>query len=149
METPMKKPVLLMFALLPLVAFADGHDPIADRQALMEGTRDALRPLIGMTRGQVEFDANTVSESLAVFANTAEEAPSLFPEGSETGGDTEAKATIWSDRAGFDQAFVDFGNAVAAAQEADIQTLEQLQPQLQGVLKTCKGCHDGYRVDDD
>ena len=39
--------------------------------------------------------------------------------------------------------------AVAAAQAADIQTLEDLQPQLQGVLKTCKGCHDNYRVDDD
>ncbi len=145
----MKRSALLMIALLPLVAGADNHDPIAQRQELMEGTRDALRPLIGMTRGQVEFDAGMVSESLAVFARTAEEGPALFPEGTETGGDTEAKATIWSDRAGFDQAFVDFGDAVAAAQAADIQTLEELQPQLQGVLKTCRGCHDDYRVDDD
>ena len=57
----MKRFALLMFALLPLVAGADNHDPIAERQELMEGTRDALRPLIGMTRGQVEFDAAMVS----------------------------------------------------------------------------------------
>jgi cytochrome c556 len=97
----------------------------------------------------VDFDAETVSNSLAVFATTAEEAPGLFPEGTETGGDTEAKATIWSDRAGFDQAFTDFGEAVAAARAADIQSLEALQPQLQGVLKTCRDCHDGYRVEKD
>lgn len=145
----MKKIALLTLVLLPISVVADNHDPIAQRQALMEDTRDALRPLIGMTREKVDFDAATVSASLAVFATTAEQAPSLFPEGSETGGDTEAKATIWSDRAGFDQAFVDFGEAVAAAQAADIQSLEQLQPQLQGVLKTCRDCHDGYRVEKD
>lgn len=145
----MKKFALLSLVLLPLAATADNHDPIAQRQALMEDTRDALRPLIGMTRGEVDFDAETVSNSLAVFATTAEEAPALFPVGSETGGDTEAKMTIWSDRAGFDQAFANFGEAVAAAQAADIQTLEALQPQLQGVLKTCRDCHDGYRVEKD
>ena len=145
----MKKFALLSLVLLPLAATADNHDPIAQRQALMEDTRDALRPLIGMTRGEVDFDAETVSNSLAVFASTAEEAPALFPVGSETGGDTEAKMTIWSDRAGFDQAFANFGEAVAAAQAADIQTLEALQPQLQGVLKTCRDCHDGYRVEKD
>lgn len=140
---------LLTLALLPLVAVADNHDPIAQRQALMEDTRDALRPLIGMTRGQVDFDADTVKNSLAVFATTAEEAPALFPVGSERGGDTEAKATIWSDRAGFDHAFNQFGEAVATAQAAGIQSLDQLQPQLQGVLKTCRDCHDGYRVEKD
>ena len=145
----MKKYAVLTLALLPLAVVADNHDPIAQRQALMEDTRDALRPLIGMTRGEVDFDAGTVSDSLAVFAITAEKAPALFPEGSETGGDTEAKATIWTDRAGFDQAFTNFGEAVAAAQAADIQALDQLQPQLQGVLKTCRGCHDDYRVDKD
>mgnify|MGYP001814813557 CR=1 FL=1 len=145
----MKRFALFSLALLPLVAVADNHDPIAKRQALMEDTRDALRPLIGMTREKVDFDAETVSNSLAVFAKTAEQAPSLFPAGSETGGDTEAKATIWSDRAGFDQAFENFGEAVAAARAADIQSLEQLQPQLQGVLKTCRDCHDGYRVEKD
>lgn len=141
--------ILCLLAVLPLLVVADNHDPIGERQELMEQTRDALRPLIGMTREQVDFDAATVAESLAVFAHTAEMAPGLFPEGSETGGNTEAKATIWTDRAGFDQAFVAFGDAVAQAQAADIETLEQLQPQLQAILKTCRGCHDDYRIEDD
>jgi cytochrome c556 len=134
---------------LPLLALADGHSPIEQRQDLMEQTRDALKPMIGMTRGQVDFDANTVSESLAVFAMVAEKAPALFPEGSETGFDTEAKETIWSDRAGFEQAFENWANATAEAQAATIDSVETLQPALQGVLKTCKGCHDDYRVEKD
>lgn len=147
----MKRTILCaLVALAPLAAAADAHnDPIAKRQDLMSDTREALKPLIGMTRGQVAFDAQTVSDSLAVFARTAEQAPAYFPEGSETGGDTEAKATIWSDRAGFEQAFTNFGDAVAKAQAADIQSLETLQPQLQGVLKTCKDCHDNYRIEKD
>jgi len=149
----MKRPFIFALALvlapLPLSGIADEHDPIAKRQDLMSDTREALKPLIGMTRGSVDFDAQTVSDSLAVFATTAEKAPALFPEGTETGGDTEAKATIWEDKAGFEQRFDDFANAVAQAQAADIQSLDALQPQLQGVLKTCKGCHDDYRIDTD
>lgn len=138
---------LCLAATLPLVVVADGHDPIAERQSLMSDTRDALRPLIGMTRGQVDFDADTVTQSLAVFANTSEKARDLFPVGTESGGDTEAKETVWSDPEGFQQGFVAFSAAVADAQAADIQSLEALQPQLQAVLKTCRDCHDGYRIE--
>lgn len=139
----------LCVLVLPLLAIADGDSPIEQRQHLMEQTRDALKPLIGMTRGQVDFNATTVTESLAVFANTAEEAPNYFPPGSETGFDTEAKATIWTDRAGFDTAFIKFAAAVEEAQDANIDSAETLQPALQGILKTCKGCHDDYRVEKD
>ena len=91
---PFKVTALLSLAVvLPLLATADGHDPISQRQALMSDTREALKPLIGMSRGQLDFDAGTVSESLAVFAHTAANAGELFPEGTETGGDTEAKDT--------------------------------------------------------
>lgn len=134
---------------LPLFVLADNHDPIAQRQDLMSNTREALKPLVGMARGEVSFDAQTVNDSLTVFADTAERAPALFPAGSERGGDTEAKATIWSDREGFNARFDDFSGAVAAARAADIQSLDALQPRLQAVLKTCKGCHDDYRVDKD
>ncbi len=144
----MKRFALLALAL-PLFAIADGDNPIEQRQHLMEQTRDALKPLIGMTRGQVDFNAETVTASLAVFENTAEEGPNYFPPGSDTGYDTEAKATIWTDRAGFDVAFMDFAAAVEAAQDANIDSVETLQPALQGILKTCKGCHDDFRVEKD
>ncbi|NRB71334.1 MAG: cytochrome c [Xanthomonadales bacterium] len=138
---------LLLF--MPLAGPAEDHDPIAERQRLMSETREALKPLIGMSRGQLDFDRDTVQTSLAVFAHTADESRDLYPDGTQSGGDTEAKATIWSDRAGFDQALTDFSEAVAAAQQADPQTAEAFQPVLRSVLGTCRACHDGYRIDKD
>jgi len=139
----------LCLITLPLLAIAQGESPIEQRQELMEQTRDALKPLIGMTRGQVDFNADTVRESLEVFANTANEAPNYFPVGSETGFETEARATVWTDREGFDMAFMRFAAAVEEAQDANIDSLETMEPELQKILKTCKGCHDDYRVEDD
>ncbi len=143
------KQIALCLLALPMLAIADGDSPIEQRQHLMEQTRDALKPLIGMTRDQVAFDAATVTQSLAVFEKTAVEALPLFPEGSDSGFDTEAKATIWTDRTGFEMAFMRFGAAVEEAQDADINSVETLQPALQGILKTCKGCHDDFRVEKD
>jgi len=143
------KQIALCILALPMLALADGDSPIEQRQHLMEQTRDALKPLVGMTRNQVPFDAATVTESLAVFENTAVEALPLFPEGSDSGFDTEAKATIWTDRTGFEMAFMQFGAAVEEAQDADINSVETLEAPLQGILKTCKGCHDDFRVEKD
>jgi cytochrome c556 len=123
-------------------------DPILQRQELMENMKDeALKPLIGMNKGEVPFDAETVRASLAIMRHVADEAPGLFPVGSETGHDTEARSTIWEDWDGFEQKNADFAAAVDAALEAAPSTREELDPALKKVLGTCKGCHDNYRVD--
>jgi cytochrome c556 len=140
--------VLLSALLLPAFAIA-GDDPIKEREELMEQTRDAMKPLGAMAKGEQAFDAAVVQASLETFTHAANQFGSLFPEGSETGGGTEAKSTIWTDRAGFNQALADFGQAVDAAKEANPQSVEELKPVLGSIGKTCKGCHDGYRVEDD
>ena len=139
-------PATLILALLAGLAVANPSDPIAERKRLMENTKDALGPMIGMAKEEAPFDAATGMAGLATMQTTAEQAGALFPAGSETGGDTEAKSTIWTDRAGFDQAMADFAAAVTAAQQAAPQSVDELKPVLNGVLKTCKGCHDGYRM---
>jgi len=141
------KPTWLALGLATLALNA-AADPIAERQELMEQTRDALKPMVGMVKGEADFDAATVASGFETMRHTAEAAGALFPAGSETGGDTEAKSTIWSDRAGFDQALADFAAAVDAAIAAAPKSVEELKPVLSDVTKTCKGCHDGYRIDD-
>jgi cytochrome c556 len=126
-----------------------GDDPIAQREELMEETREAIKPLGAMAKGEREFDAAVVQASLQTFRHTAELFGGLFPEGTETGGGTEAKSTIWSDRAGFEQALADFSQAVDAGIAADPQSVEQLKPVLGSIGKTCKGCHDGYRIEEE
>ena len=144
----MARTLLLIFlATSSILAIGEGTDPILERQELMEGTRDALKPMVGMVRGETDFDASVVTASLETFRHTAEQAGGLFPPGSETGHDTEARPEIWTDREGFDARLADFNAAVTAAIDAGPESLDELKPVLGDVTKTCKGCHDNYRVE--
>ena len=139
--------LLISLSVAPIAAA--GEDPIQQRGELMEETREALKPLGAMVKGEREFDAETVSASFLVWKNVGAQYGTLFPEGSESGGGTEAKSTIWTDRAGFDRALADFNEAVDKAMAAQPGSVAELKPVLGGVTKTCKGCHDDYRVEDD
>ena len=146
----MKNPVIvLMIALLGVPFAVAGEDPIQQREELMEETRDALKPLGAMAKGERDFDAEVVNASFAVWKRAGAQFGELFPEGSESGGGTEAKSTIWTDREGFDRALAEFNEAVDKAMAAQPGSVDELKPVLGGVTKTCKGCHDGYRVKDD
>lgn len=140
--------IILSSAFIASVAFA-GSDPIEKRQHLMEDTRDAAKVVGGMLKGKTEFDADAAMAALKTWKKTATEAGDLFPEGSETGHDTEAKSTIWSDRAGFEEKMADFNTAVDAAIAAKPDSLDTLKPVAGPIFNTCKGCHDGYRVEKD
>jgi cytochrome c556 len=124
-------------------------DPIHERHEMMEDTRDALKPMAQMVKGERDFDATTVSAGLATMQHVAEHFGSLFPPGSESGGKTEAKPEIWSDRAGFEQALDEFAAAVDKAATAAPQSVDELKPLLGGITRTCKGCHDTYRLKDE
>jgi cytochrome c556 len=139
-------PIILSSLLISSLAFA-GSDAIIQRQELMEETRDAAKVIGGMLRQKQPFEAEAAMAALQVWKTTALEAGDLFPEGSESGHDTEAKAEIWSDPEGFNQAMTDFSTAVDAAIAANPDSLEALGAAAQPVFKACKGCHEGYRVE--
>lgn len=138
--------VILSGLFIASVALA-GSDPILARQHLMEDTRDAAKVIGGMLKEKEPFDAETAMAAFMVWKKTANESGDLFPEGSETGHDTEAKATIWTDRDGFDEKLADFGVRVEAAITASPDSLEALKAAAGPVFKTCKACHEGYRVE--
>ena len=71
----------------------------------------------------------------------------MFPEGSESGHDTEAKATIWTDRDGFNEKLANFGTRVDAAIAANPDSVETLKGAAGPVFQACKSCHEGYRVE--
>jgi len=138
--------IVLSTLFISALAFA-GSDPILSRQELMEDTRDAAKVIGGMLRKQQAFDADKAMGSFKVWQKTAAEAGGLFPEGSETGHETEARATVWSDRDGFDEKMADFGTLVDAAIEARPESLDALNTVAGPVFKACKACHEGYRVE--
>jgi cytochrome c556 len=124
-----------------------GPDPIESRQQLMEDTKDAAKVIGSMLKQELPFDAVAAMAALKVWQKTAMEAGELFPEGSESGHDTEAKPTIWTDRAGFDEKLADFGSTVDAAIAASPASLEALNAVAGPVFNACKACHEGYRVE--
>ena len=137
--------LLSAFFMISL-AVADS-DPILTRQHLMEDTRDAAKVIGGMLKEQQPFDAEAAMAALETWKKTAMEAGELFPEGSDTGHDTEAKATIWTDRDGFNAKLDDFNTQVDAAIAANPDSLEALKAVAGPVFDTCKVCHEGYRVE--
>ena len=137
---------ILSICFLSSAALA-GSDPIKQRQQLMEDTRDAAKVIGGMLRQERPFDAEAAMNSFKVWQKTAEKAGDLFPEGSESGHDTEAKATIWTDRDGFNQKMEEFATRVDAAIAASPDSLEALNTAAGPVFKACKGCHEGYRIE--
>jgi cytochrome c556 len=138
--------LILSTLLIASVAVA-GADPIKTRQHLMEETRDAAKVIGGMLKQEQAFDAEAAMAAFKVWKETALEAGDLFPEGSETGHETEAKASIWTDREGFDQKMADFNTQIDAAIAASPDSLEALKGAAGPVFKACKACHEGYRVE--
>jgi cytochrome c556 len=142
---------ILVSIILPGLFIASaalaGSDPILARHHLMEDTRDAAKVIGGMLKEKQAFDAEAAMTAFMVWKKTANEAGDLFPEGSEAGHDTEAKATIWTDRDGFNEKLADFGVQVEAAITASPDSLKALKAAAGPVFKTCKACHEGYRVE--
>jgi cytochrome c556 len=82
----------------------------------------------------------------------AQELPGWFPEGTgpETGLEMRALPEIWEDPQGFDASVSEFRSAAAElgtlAQQTDLEALRQ---GARAVGKTCAGCHDRYRTEED
>jgi cytochrome c556 len=132
--------------ILALSAACTSDNFASDREELMEGVRDAAKPVGAMLKGEKEFDADTLQESLAVFAEAAGKLGSLVPEGSAGG---EASPAIWDDPEGFAAAIKKWQDTTAAAIAAAPQSLEAAGPVMKPVMGNCKACHDDYRVEDE
>ena len=143
----MKKIVLTTGLLMLSIGLAHA-DPIAERQALMKDMGRAVGSVAKIAQGQQEFDAAKVNAAFETLAADAQkiDADALFPEGTETGGDTEASPKIWEDRADFVAQIDKFKADTAAAVEANPQDLASFQTQFKSVAANCASCHQSYRV---
>jgi cytochrome c556 len=124
------------------LAYAN-EDVIKMRQALMGANGQAIKIVVTMARGDMDFDPVVAVAALKTIANDAAEFPDFFPVGSETG-DTKAGAAIWSDNEGFRAASAKLQADANAGAEA-ATTLEGLQGALGTVGSNCQACHETYR----
>ena len=140
--------LVVSFALL-FPAVAGAVDSVQEqRHDLMEDVGGAAKKIGKMLKGEAPFDADVANQSLKTWMEAPEVFGLLFPDGSETGFDTEAKSTIWTDREGFNSQLALFEERARAAVAAEPQDLEALQAAAGPVFKVCKSCHEDYRVED-
>ncbi|MEO1198738.1 MAG: cytochrome c [Pseudomonadota bacterium] len=124
-------------------------DPIEARQAIMKDTGAGIGTLVGMVRGEVEFNAVAAKMALHAIHSSSIGFPQFFPEGSETGGDTEAAPAIWEDKADFMAKAADMTTVTAAAIESPPESIDDVRTVLGAVGDTCQACHEVYRIEDE
>ncbi len=127
------------------MARAAGIDPIAIRQVSMDlelGSFGLIRSVIA-----AKGDVRPLEKPAEAIARWQAMLPTLFPPGSEKGGNTKALPEIWSDHAGFDK------SAAAASAAATKLAMAAKAGDADGVAaaatalgKQCGGCHRDYRA---
>ena len=128
------------------LASAADADPIADRQKLMKGIADATKAAAEMVQGKTAWDAAAAKAAMATIAANSEIFPTLFPAGTETGGDTEAAPKIWQTKADFDAISAKMASAAQAAGTAADGGLDAFKPAFGAMAANCKACHQDYRI---
>jgi cytochrome c556 len=126
-------------------ASAEGLDPIAVRQAgfsLNNGDFAFIRSVVA-AKGDVkplEVPAKAIAKWAAVI-------PTLFPKGTETGGDTKALPEIWSDPTGFQKVAMGLGEAATKlATDAKAGDAELVAADTKALGEACGACHKNYRA---
>ena len=129
---------------LATIATADPA-AIKERQKIYKGIGDASKTASGMLRGAAPFELSAVQASLKTYSDGAKKLPSLFPDDSKTGDNTEALPKIWENKKDFEAKLAKFGSDADAALVA-IKDEASFKAEFPKVLGNCKGCHDEYRV---
>ena len=138
-----KLALVLALTALTSTAFAAG-DVAKDRQDMMKNVGAAIGVGAKMAKGEMEFDAVTAQLVIRTMNTAALGFGALFPEGSETGAETEAAPAIWSDRAGFDAAVAKFAADTSGA--GGIADIESFRAAFGKAAANCGSCHKAYRV---
>ncbi len=144
----MKKSVLglaILAGVLGSSLASAGDDPIKERKELMKGNGAAVKGIIAMFKGEKPYDGAAVEKAMKDINGSIPTFITLFPKGSETGGETAAKPEIWENKAEFDNLAKDAEAATAKAAEAAPGGLDAFKAAFGPVGKACKACHEKFR----
>ena len=132
-------------ASIPAVA-----GPVEDRKELMKTVVKSLKLSVKMVKGEIPYDAAAAATAMQTINDVPDKFTKLFPEGSDMHLKTEAAPKIWEDMKGFLAKAADLKAASARAKAAVGQGQEAFKAALfTDLVKTCKGCHETYRIKKD
>jgi cytochrome c556 len=140
--------LLAAIAALGITATAGfaSADPIQTRQTIMKSVGAAAKVSGETIKGNIPFNQDVVNSALATLAAASLSYREFFPAGSETGGNTHAKDTIWSDNAGFIAVNEKFAAAATEAFAAKPANVDAFKAAFGKIAENCKACHETYRV---
>jgi cytochrome c556 len=118
------------------------------RQAVMSAIGGHMSASSQIVRGRVAPDGALAMHADALARLNADLAP-LFPEGSDFG-ETKARESIWEDWQGFmDKADAARDATAAFAEAVASGDADSIQAAHRDVGRSCKGCHEDFRIKDD
>lgn len=135
----------------PLLAQAQApsraEQAIKYRQAVFTLLGYNIGPISAMMKGEIPFDARQAELHATRLAQVAPMFVEGFPDGTQSGAPTKARAEIWSNTDDFRAKARDLETATQRLVEAT-RSGEQRQvgQALGGVGNACKACHDSYRA---
>ena len=100
-----------------------------------------------MVKGVKPFDAEAAAKAMNEISGVPDKYVKLFPKGTAHGeiADSEAKADIWEDFAGFEATAKKLKDASASAASAAAQGAGAFTAAFNDMTKVCKDCHQNYR----
>jgi len=136
---------------LPAMAEPDANEvALGARQGYMKMVVFNAKPLFGMAKGKLDYDADLASalaDNLLQLSqmNTAR----MWPKGSDGDAYLESDALpgIWADDSDFKKREQAFKDAVAELATAAAAGQPALRDKVGGLGKSCKACHDDYRAE--
>lgn len=129
---------------VPLAQAASVEETIAARQAnfkRMDDLMDQIKAVIASGR-----PASEASEAAKEVAERGRRIAGYFPDGTQSGGKTKARAEIWSNPAGFETAATGFVTQADRLASLAGGSQTALADQFKQTAAACGACHRNFRA---
>ena len=138
---------LLALAAPASAQFAKPEDAIKYRQSSLFVMGQHFGRVGAMASGRAPFDAKVAADNAEIVAAMAKLPWAGFGPGTDKGGNTRAKAEIWTEQVKFkegsDKLIAESAKLAAAAKTGN---LDAVKTAFSATAATCKACHDAYRA---
>jgi cytochrome c556 len=138
---------LLAFAAPASAQFAKPEDAIKYRQSALSVMGTHFGRIGAMANGRIPFDAKAAADNADIVVSMSKLPWVAFGPDTDKGGNTKAKAEIWTEQAKFKENSEKLqAEAVKLSAAAKTGNLDTLKTAFAATADTCKTCHDAYRA---
>jgi cytochrome c556 len=147
----LKTTVVAVLAVTGVSALAIAHEGatgmVMHRMEAMKEIGKGMKTIAAMVKGEQAFDRAAVQAAAVIIAEHGRHMPHMFPEGT-LDKPTEALPVIWTRWEDFTGLARDMETSALALAEAarTASSAQDILPQLGEVGKSCKSCHESFRL---